>query len=279
MARALNWYAVVGGVSRLLALLCAVRNGWIMSSRIYLFFAASLLLSSCTTTVQAPGAPLGQVTIQGGNGVPSAGTAELQSEGASEAEMEMEGVVSRGCLDAWRKALKGDEKGSMSVLDDLSRKYPSVTTVTFMKGECLDRLGKKKEAIQFYKQAVSPKEFSTLHIFKLAEALRTTGQNKDAIPQYRRLIEIAPGFAPGHIGLATSLLALDKHSPEATKELDLVLSSCKSGLASDPYSAEAREYLQDILTVRPNDAEAAALLKKMGPPPESNKTADSSKVQ
>jgi predicted Zn-dependent protease len=229
--------------------------------------------------VQAPSTPLSAVTIKGGTGVPSAGSAEVQSENASEAEMDMEGDVSKGCVEAWRKALKGDEKGAMSQLDSLSRKYPGVSTVVFMKGQVMDHLGKKKEAVEYYKQAVSPKEFSTLHIFKLAEALRATQQNQDAITQYRRLNKLAPDFAPGHIGLAKSLLSIDKNSKEATSELDGVVASAKSQLETDPNAPEARESLKGVLEARPDDKEAKALLDKMGPAPGAGKAENSSKVQ
>jgi tetratricopeptide (TPR) repeat protein len=231
------------------------------SPRLILFVVASMMLSSCTTSVQAP-SNIGSVKISDGNSaVPSGGANEAESQNASEAEMEMEGVVSKGCVEAWRKALKGDEKGSMSQLNDLGKRYPGVTTITFMKGEVMEHLGKKKEAVEFYKQSVGAKEFSMLHIFKLAEALRKTGQNKDAIVQYKRLVKIQPDFAPGHLGLGSSLLALDKNSTEGKEELSLVIASAKTEMDTDPKTAELS--LEGVVQAQPDNKEAKDLLEKL----------------
>jgi predicted Zn-dependent protease len=206
------------------------------------------------------------INADGANPPHAEGTAGLESQNNSEAEMEMEGAVAKGCVEAWRKALAGDEKGAMSQLDQLGKTYPNVTTVVFMKGQVLEHLGKKQEAIEFYKKAVGEKEFSTIHIFKLAEALRTTNQNKDAVVQYRRLIELAPGFGPGHIGLAKALFALDKNSPEVQKEVDWLIASATTELSTSPYSDDARRELEGVLEIQPKNVKAREMLDKMGKP-------------
>jgi tetratricopeptide (TPR) repeat protein len=202
---------------------------------------ASVLIAGCNTTVEAPkNNSLTKLSMTGQQSQNQADSQPLASEQQShenfEAEMEIEGEVSKRCVEAWRKALKGDKKGALADLDTLSKTYPNVATITFMKGQVLDHLGDKKEAIAFYKQAITNNEFSTMRIFKLAEALRATNQNAEAVKEYRRLLAIAPDFVPGKIGLAKSLLATDKASPEAKKQLE-------SALTIDGTSTEARKTL------------------------------------
>jgi len=146
----------------------------------------------------------------------------LNKQSSFEADMTVEAEVSKGCVEAWRKALAGDKKGALAQLDQMSQQYPNISTITFMKGQVLDHCGDKKEAIEFYRKSVTNKEFSTIHIFKLAEALRATNQNQEAAVEYRRLLTMAPDFPPGKIGLAKALLATDKKSAEARKELESV---------------------------------------------------------
>jgi tetratricopeptide (TPR) repeat protein len=149
-------------------------------------------------------------------------------------EMAAETEVSEKSLQAWRLALKGDEKRSMALLNDLDRKYPKMKTVAFMKGQVLERLGKKKEAIAYYQAAVTGNDFDLMKTYKLAEAMRTAGDIKSAIPVYRGLLTSAPEFVPAHLGLAKSLLTQDKNSPEAKRELEKVVSD-------DPTSKDAKD--------------------------------------
>jgi tetratricopeptide (TPR) repeat protein len=154
-------------------------------------------------------------------------------------EMAAETEVSEKSLQAWRLALKGDEKKSMALLNDLDRKYPKMKTVAFMKGQVLERLGKKKEAIAYYQAAVTGNDFDLMKTYKLAEAMRTTGDIKNAIPVFRSLITSAPEFVPARLGLAKSLLAQDKNSTEAKQELEKVVSD-------DPTSTEAKGLLDKL---------------------------------
>lgn len=153
--------------------------------------------------------------------------------------MMAEAEVSQKALTAWRLALKGDEKNSMALLDQLDRKYPKMKTVAFMKGQVLERLGKKKEAIAYYQAAVTGDDFDMFKQFKLAESLRTTGDVAGAIPEYRRLLSSAPGFEPARLGLVKSLLVSDKHSAEAKSQLKMLVQA-------DPNAKEARELLRQL---------------------------------
>jgi predicted Zn-dependent protease len=192
--------------------------------RLFLSIIALLMLSGCSTTV--PNSAMGDVKRgEETFGQHTNAVVALNKQGSFEADMTLEGEVSKGCVEAWRKALAGDKKGALAQLDQMGRQYPNISTITFMKGQVLDHCGDKKEAIEFYRNAVTNKEFSTIHIFKLAEALRATNQNQEAAVEYRRLLVSAPDFPPGKIGLAKALLATDKKSSEARKELESVVDS------------------------------------------------------
>lgn len=194
------------------------------NARLFMLFGVSLALSSCTPSVHAPDSAISKV--KGGTGAyeeHSESVTNLGNQRNFEQDMAIEGEVSQGCVEAWRKGLAHDEKGAMKQLNELGQKYPNVGTIQFMKGQVLDYLGKKEQAITFYKQAITGKEFSTMHLFKLAEALRKTHKDTEAAEQYKRLIASAPDFIPGRIGLAKSLLAVDKHSPEAREQLNETL--------------------------------------------------------
>lgn len=156
-----------------------------------------------------------------------------QNQQLSGFNAEVETAVAEQSLIAWRKALSGDEKGSLALLDKLDEKYPNILTLKFMRGQILEHFGKKKEALKYYQMAVTGNEFSSIKLFKLAEIKRTTGDAKGAVEDYRLLVQRAPDFAPAKLGLAQSLLALDKNSEEGKKLVEEVL-------AAEPANKEAK---------------------------------------
>ncbi len=147
--------------------------------------------------------------------------------------------VSEKSLSAWRLGLAGHTDQAMKMLDDLDKKYPSMKTVSFMKGQVLEHAGNKQEALKFYKKAVVGDEFDAMKIFKLAELERETNKVDAAIDDYRRLLKLSPAFAPGKLGLA------------------------KSCLKQEPKSAEARELLQQIVDGDPDATERSGKEAKL----------------
>lgn len=158
-------------------------------------------------------------------------------------DLNAEEEVSRGCVDAWRKALAGDEAGAMNELKSLDREYPQVITVRFMMGQVLERVGKKKEAVKYYREAVTKSQFSSMYLFKLAESLRTTGDTKESISRYRELLAKNPQFVPGMLGLAHSLYALDSKSSEARTVVGKVLEL-------EPENHEAQSLHEQMIKIR-----------------------------
>jgi thioredoxin-like negative regulator of GroEL len=156
-----------------------------------------------------------------------------------EADMATMEVVSNECTRAWRKACNGDQAGSLALLKDLDKRYPGVLTIQMMTGQVYDHFGNRKEAIEHYRRCVTGNEFSSLHVFKLAEAMRKNGDYKGAEGYYRKVLQSAPKFAAAQLGLARCLLATDKQSSEARTLL--------SDAATDEQSAKEAQALLDQL--------------------------------
>jgi predicted Zn-dependent protease len=212
---------------------------------LWCFSVATLLLSSgCAKTLTTSDATRkvesGENLYYGKDGVQNPPTARAasslvaaQNQQLSGFNAEVETAVADQSLIAWRKALAGDEKGSLAMLDDLDNKYPNILTLKFMRGQILEHFGRKKEALKYFQMAVNGNEFSSIKLFKLAEIKRTTGDAKGAVEDYRMLLQRAPDFSPAKMGLAQSLLALDKNSEEGKKLIDEVV-------AAEPANEKAK---------------------------------------
>jgi tetratricopeptide (TPR) repeat protein len=196
--------------------------------------------SSCTNRVQIPKAALPSKIEKSSPLAQSISSKQSAIfEAVAPCDAQAEAAVSEGCVSAWRKALAGDEEGAMAQLHDLDKKYPGLQTTRFMMGQVSERVGKKGESLQYYREAAKGADFNTIHIFKFAEALRTTGDAKGAIVEYRRLLSLLPDFPEGKLGLAKSLLAIDKKSKEARQKVEEVL-------AQDPHNSDAKALLAKI---------------------------------
>lgn len=216
-------------------------------------------LGACSSRMETNSQRLGQVKINPGTatvslsgaggpgakagspGNPALSVQAVAGGGPSphEGDMATMEVVANGCQTAWRKACAGDEKGAIAMLSDLDKRYPGVLTIQMMTGQVYDHFGKKKEAIEHYRRAVTGNEFGSLHLFKLAEAMRKNGDYKGATGYYRKVLQSAPGFSAAQVGLARCLLATDRQSSEARNLL--------SEAASDELSAkEARALLEQL---------------------------------
>ena len=212
---------------------------------LWCFSLATLLLSSgCAKSITTSEATRkhdsGENLYYGKDGVEHPKTSReasalvsAQNQQLSGFNAEVETAVADQSLVAWRKAIAGDEKGSLALMDKLDEKYPNILTLKFMRGQILEHFGKKKEALKYYQMAVTGNEFSSIKLFKLAEIKRTTGDAKGSVEDYRLLIKRAPEFVPAKLGLAQALLAVDKNSTEGKNLIDEVL-------AVEPNNKEAK---------------------------------------
>ncbi|MBU6451597.1 MAG: tetratricopeptide repeat protein [Cyanobacteria bacterium REEB67] len=211
---------------------CFPRDG--ISFAVFLL-VSPLLLSACSGRVETGDAHLSKVQTSSQSMVKDglAGTKPAQESAnspsgsatanAGEGDMATMEAVSNGCLKAWRKACGGDKKGALAILGDLEKHYPGVLTVQMMTGQVYEHFGDNKEAVEHYRKAVTGSEFSSFHLFKLAEAMRKNGDHKGAAANYRKVIKMAPEFGAANLGLAKCLLAEDKQSAEARTLLGLAV--------------------------------------------------------
>lgn len=207
----------------------------ILMSKLFCILTISVLFSACSKCLDVPDRLVQNKVNIGTNDKPGKGSSDQVAnykQGISASDLQTEAIVSKICVEAWRKGLAGDVDGAMKQLKDLDKKYPKVATVRLMMGQVLERAGRKQEAVQYYKDAVTDFEFSSIHLYKLAEAMRTTGDAKGSIPYYRKLVKNAPDFSVGELGLAKALIQVDSHSTEAK---DLI----KKVLKAEPANKEA----------------------------------------
>jgi FimV-like protein len=202
--------------------------------RICLIALTAFMASGCTGNVHAPQSAMGDL------GQPPAssrsGFSTVQPDNSI--NMAAETAIADASLKAWRCAIKGDEKGSMKYLDDVEKRFPNLVTTKSMRAQCLEKLGKKKEAIKYYKDAAAQNEYSSINNFKLAEARRTTGDAKGSIEDYRRLIKMAPEFEEGMLGLAKALIATGDKEGARTQLAQV--------LKQNPQNIEAKKLMESL---------------------------------
>jgi len=141
--------------------------------------------------------------------------------------------------DAWDKQRKLDEKESIAQLDVLEKSFPSQSSILLMKGQVYEHFGNHEQAIKHYRESSNRNLVNSMSLFKLAEEERKADHIDQAIIDYRRLAEVAPGFPAGQVGLARCLLL------------------------KDPKSAEAKKLIKSVLEQNPDDKDAAELMQKI----------------
>lgn len=191
--------------------------------------AVGIYASGCSSRVSSPTSELPQVNY-------GANKAEVAP---AEHDPEMDTEVSTGCLTAWRKAIAGKADEAIADLKVLDEAHPKTGTIAMMMGQVMEHAGRKKEAAGYYREAVNRSRYSSLYLFKYAEQLRKTGDAKGSVPEYRTLLKQTPNFAPAHVGLAQSLLIMDKNSKEAREEI-------KQALILEPENTDAKRLSKQV---------------------------------
>ncbi|MCC7532003.1 MAG: tetratricopeptide repeat protein [Candidatus Melainabacteria bacterium] len=235
------------------------------TTKIFLAAQTALLICGCTSSVKTDATKLAQVKVKFGQYSPELASPEASAAGTKiDIDMGAEEVIAKECLQAWRKAIKGDEKGAISQLDELEKRYPTYSTVKFMKGQVLEQFGRGEEAIKYYRQSLDNSEFSSIRQFKLAEALRKTKKYKDAEMIYRKLLKTFTDFPDAKLGLARCLIAQDDHSKEGHQLLEETVILCEALMKTQQAGkvADAKRVLTEVLEVDPGSAGAKKLLGK-----------------
>jgi len=248
------------------------------ASKFLLSAQAVLLVCGCTSSIKTDPTKLSRVEIQNQpevrpqtagamqkDGVysPQVASAEATANGTQVVvDMDAERAIAKESLEAWRKCLKGDEKGAIAQLDDLEKRFPKISTVKFMKGQVYEHIGKKDLAIHFYRESLDNSEFSSIRQFKLAEALRSGKQYKEAGEIYRKLLKTFSDLPDAKLGLALCLIAQDKNSKEGHQVLAETVILCEALMKTQEPGkvAAAKKTLKDVLEVDPGNAAAKQLL-------------------
>ena len=241
------------------------------------------VICGCTSSVTTDPTKLSHVEIKGQSGEtlktgapktgappnkdgvfsPEIATADANGGGIPVAvDMDAERAIAKESLEAWRTALKGDEKTALAKLDDLEKRYPTISTVKFMKAQVYEHFNKRELAIKYYRESLDNSEFSSLRQFKLAEALKKGKQYKEAEEIYRKLLKTFSDLPDAKLGLALCLIAQDKDSKEGHQVLAETVILCEALMKTrEPGKvASAKRILKDLLEADPGNAAAKQLL-------------------
>lgn len=235
------------------------------TSKCLLAAQTAVLICGCTSTVQTDSTKLAKLQMKNGQYSPELVTKEASAAGTKiDVDMGAEEVIAKECLEAWRKALKGEGKAAIDQLNDLEKRYPTYSTIKFMKGQVLERLGKGEESIKYYRESLDNSEFSSIRQFKLAEALRRMKKYKDAEQIYRKLLKSFADFPDAKLGLARCLILQDKTSKEGHQLLEETVILCEALVKTQEPGkvAEGKRVLTEVLELDPANAGAKQLLGK-----------------
>jgi tetratricopeptide (TPR) repeat protein len=196
----------------------------------------TIVSSSCSSHIAAPKIA-GSSDSKIGVYIPAPQSLKSDKTNQAEINLEQEAGIEKLCVEAWRSCLAGKQKEALAQLQELSKKYPSSSSVLFMTGQVLDKCGKKEEAAIYYEKSMHDSDFAVMSLYKLAESLRTAGSTTKAVARYKELVKIAPNFPQAHLGLAKALRKQNPKAEQANGELNKVL-------ALDPDNKEAKALLR-----------------------------------
>jgi len=129
---------------------------------------------------------------------------------------------------------------SLEAFREVARRKPDSAWAHSGVGDCLDHLGKQREAIASYRRAaeLAPKDAD--HLFWYANSLINV-ESKEAVTQFRKLVALEPDKARGFIGLANSLWDVDRfaESVRAFEKAEKLCPTCLSAADRKTY-AESR---------------------------------------
>ena len=172
----------------------------------------------------------------------------------SEAESVYAQAVQLGLEDAdlfWAESevlsLLNQEDKALRLIDLLLEREPTNPLFLRRKGALLLKAGRRGEALQILKSAVSGSSGDPHVHFEVAEALRATGVYADAIAYFRTGLELDPKNRPARLALAETL-ALAGRDNEAVPLLDALLREDPNDVSSWRARADAYRRLE-----RPND--------------------------
>jgi tetratricopeptide (TPR) repeat protein len=130
---------------------------------------------------------------------------------------------------------------SLEAYREVARRKPDSAWAHRGVADCLEHLGKQREAIPSYRKAteLAPKDLD--HLYWYANSLINV-QSKEAVTQFRKLVGLEPDKARGFIGLGNSLSDVDRfaESVQAFEKAEKLCPTCLDEADRKAYK-EARE--------------------------------------
>ena len=136
----------------------------------------------------------------------------------------------------------------VAMLQQVVREDPKVIDAWFMLGNVHAKVGRAREAIEYFKRALALKPDDEMAVVNLANAYRQIGRDDEALVGFRRFLELDPKNS--QVRYATAEILLDRGQlPEAEQQL-------RQALAIEPKLAAARNAL-GVLALKSGDVTGA----------------------
>ncbi len=146
----------------------------------------------------------------------------------------------------------GDPRRAEKLLREGQRLFPSDVWLNLTLARCLERVGRREEAIRYYMVARSLQP-ETAH--PLADALRAKGETDQAIALYQELVHRRPGDGR-HLNCLAVALQSRGRTEEANAVLELMIAHYRAAVrVNDPLS-DAHFYLGNALKMQGKLGEA-----------------------
>jgi len=130
---------------------------------------------------------------------------------------------------------------SLEAFREVARRKPDSAWAHRGAADCLDHLGKQREAIPSYRKAseLAPKDLD--HLYWYANSLINV-QSREAVTQFQKLVGLEPDKARGFIGLGHTLWDLDRfaESVQAFEKAEKLCPTCLDEADRKAYK-ESRE--------------------------------------
>lgn len=211
-----------------------------------------LFLGCCSSRIKAPAAA--DSNLAGGQ-TPKSGANASNAGPGEKFDPAVDELICKQSLKAWRLALshddfqgsekelaelkKKDEAESMTMLQDLSRRFPTQSFIKTMMGQVKQHFGKKEEAAALYEEASLLNRRDPILIFKAAEMRRGSGNMAKAKTYYEEVLLLQPDFPGAKVGLARCLMLEEGGADKARKIL-------AEHSAKNPEDADAKAALKEL---------------------------------
>jgi arylsulfatase A-like enzyme/tetratricopeptide (TPR) repeat protein len=136
----------------------------------------------------------------------------------------------------------------VTMLNDVVREDPKVIDAWFMLGNVYAKVGRAREAIQYFQHALALKPDDDMAVVNLANAYRQIGRDDEALVGFQRFLQLDPKNA--QVRYSTAEILLDRG------ELDAAEHELRQAVALEPNLVAARNAL-GVVALKRGDAVTA----------------------